>query len=63
MKSLLLIAVFGMTSALPSINSRREGVPSFSLLEDRSEDGSPNLSVEFADGTTDTIILEKYSPK
>ena len=60
MKSLLLIAVFGMASALPSINSRREGVPSFSLLEDRSEDGSPNLSVEFADGTTDTIILEKY---
>lgn len=60
MKLFLLVAIFGMASALPSISPRSEGVPSFTLLEDRSEDGSPNLSVEFADGTTDTIILEKY---
>ena len=59
MKNLLfLTAIFGITFALPS--SRKGVVPSFSLLEDRSEDGSPNLSVQFADGTTDTIILEKY---
>jgi len=59
MKLLLLVAIFGMASALPS-SIISEGVPSFALLEDRSEDGSPNLSVEFGDGTTDTIILEKY---
>ena len=59
MKSLILITILAMASALPSMDSR-SGVPSFSLLEDRSEDGSPNLSVKFADGTTDTIILQKY---
>ena len=35
-------------------------VPSFDVLEDRSEDGSPTLAVTFPDGHTDTIILTKY---
>ena len=35
-------------------------VPSFDLLEDRSEDGSPNLAITFPDGYSDTIVLTKY---
>ena len=35
-------------------------MPSFSLLEDRSINGNPLVEVNFADGSTDFLILSKY---
>ena len=35
-------------------------VPSFSLIEERSTDESPLVKVDFADGSSDYLILSKY---
>ena len=34
--------------------------PTFSLVEDKSMDGSPNIIVTFPNGQFDTLVLEKY---
>ena len=35
-------------------------VPSFTLIEERSTDESPLVKVDFADGSSDYLILSKY---
>ena len=37
-----------------------ESVPSFSLNQDRTFDGSPSVSITFPDGYTDTMKLSRY---
>lgn len=34
--------------------------PTFSLVEDRSNDGSPSIILTFPNGHSDTLVLEKY---
>ncbi len=35
-------------------------MPKFTLIEERSSNGAPSVSVTFADGYTDRIVLKKF---
>ena len=37
-----------------------EFLPTFSLLEDRSADGSPSVGLTLPSGRSDTIVLERF---
>ena len=51
--SLLAIASAAMSES-PKIT------PTFSLVEDKSIDGSPSIIINFPNGESDTLLLEKY---
>ena len=40
--------------------SSSENLPKFTLISDRSIDEVPRISIAFPDGSTDTMILNKY---
>ena len=43
-----------------SMKLENKAAPTFVLEQERSEDGSPTLSIIFPDGFQDRILLEKY---
>jgi len=60
MKSLLHIFCLGVFLN-PCKGSAFEGVaPRFTLVEERTSKGTPSISITFADGQSDMLILDKY---
>merc|ERR1719242_1873114 len=52
MKVLVYVCLLGLGSSEP--------LPKFSMIDDRSMDEAPNIAVVFPDGSTDTLVLDKY---
>ena len=59
-KCLLLLSIFiTLSSGIP--NSALEiGIPKFTLLEERSENGNPTVMITFPNGHDDKMVLNKY---
>ena len=59
-KCLLLLSIFiTLSSGIP--NSALEfGIPKFTLLEERSENGNPTILITFPNGYDDKMVLNKY---
>merc|ERR1711988_2084552 len=53
------VLLFNFVASKENVETSRS-LPSFSLLEDRSINGNPLVEVNFADGSTDFLILSKY---
>ena len=46
--------------SVASVSLAAELLPTFSLLQDRSADGSPSVGLTLPDGRSDTILLERF---
>ena len=55
MKSPLLLSIFITLSSALEI-----GIPKFTLLEERSENGNPSVMITFPNGYDDKLVLNKY---
>ena len=55
MKSPLLLSIFISLSSPLEI-----GIPKFTLLEERSENGNPSVMITFPNGYDDKLVLNKY---
>ena len=60
MRLFLPIVTFIIHAALALPNEPLCSVPKFEELEDRSEDGSPNVQITFPNSYTDKLILNRY---
>ena len=54
-----MITLISLVS-LASASLAAELLPTFSLLQDRSADGSPSVGLTLPDGRSDTILLERF---
>merc|ERR1719242_337872 len=52
MKFLIFVCLLGLGSSEP--------LPKFSMIDDRSMDEEPTIAIVFPDGSTDTLVLDKY---
>ena len=57
----LIYFLMGIVNSCSTDSSRElKLVPSFSMIQDRTSNGAPSISVTFPDGYTDTLILNKF---
>ena len=52
------ISLFAIASAV--VSKSPKNTPTFSMVEDKSIDGSPSIIITFPNGESDTLMLEKY---
>ena len=52
------ISLLALASA--AVSESPKNTPTFSMVEDKSIDGSPSIIITFPNGKSDTLMLEKY---